>query len=204
MLNGNIYFLLGTPCSGKTTIGSLLSDKYDMCYFSGDSMRFEIFQFANPLKHPFMTKKASDFFSWSLEEMIEWEKGIISEQTPFILAELEKFSVQGKRVLFEGMLDLEILSPIVDKSKVVFLRVDKTISERDFLQREDHQGLVQNIINTQGITKDEKERRISIRKKACIEAFDDDASVYGIRQIQRTDGMTISDMLKTVEMHYGF
>ena len=204
MLNENIYFLLGTPCSGKTTIGSLLVDKYDMCYFSGDSKRFEIFQFADPLKHPFMTKKAGDFFSWSLEEMIEWEKGIITEQTPFILAELEKLSGQGKRVLFEGMIDLETISPIVDYSKVVFLRVDKTISERDFFQREDHQGLVQNIINTQGITKDEKERRISIRKKACIEAFDDDASVYGIRQIQRTDGMTISDMLKTAEMHYGF
>ena len=40
MNSGNVFYMLGCPCSGKTTVGKMLSEKYDMFYVSGDDRRF--------------------------------------------------------------------------------------------------------------------------------------------------------------------
>lgn len=40
MNSGNVFYMLGCPCSGKTTVGKMLSEKYDMFYVSGDGRRF--------------------------------------------------------------------------------------------------------------------------------------------------------------------
>lgn len=202
MLNKKIYFLLGAPCSGKTTIGNLLVNKYNMHYFSGDSKRFDFYKFANDVDHPYMTKNANDFFDWSLNEMIEWERGIIVEQTPFIIEVLDKLSGVYEYVLFEGMLDLKALKKEVDRNRIVYLTVDKEISYRAFYEREDHQGLLNNILNTKDISKDEKQRRINIRRQACIEAFNRDVSAWDIKQFVRTSEIQANDMLYVVEKHF--
>ena len=164
MINENVYFLLGCPCSGKTTVGRLLEKKYGMLYFSGDDRRFDYYKRAEREEHPYMTMDASDFWSWTLEEMIAWERGVISEQTPMILDDLNELSRTNELVLFEGMLDPDIVSRAIPAKQGVYLSVDRATCERVFFEREDHRGMVENIMGTPGISDDEKQRRISIRR----------------------------------------
>jgi adenylate kinase family enzyme len=198
MIRGNILFVLGSPCSGKSTISKLLAEKYNMYYFSGDNKRFEYYRDAKIDLHPYMTKNGANFFDWSLEEMIDWERGVIAEQTPYILQDLNEYANSNRWVLYEGMLDMDYVKDIIPKDRVVFLKVDKKISEDTFFEREDHKPLLNSILETPGISDDEKLRRISIRKKAAIEAFQIDISEYDITTFDRTQ-FTVEEMLEKVE-----
>ena len=203
MINSNIFFLLGCPCAGKTTVGNILVQKYNMYYFSGDSRRFDYYKFAEKEKHPFMTMDASDFWDWSLEEMVAWEKGVISEQTPYILNDLNELSKGQDMVLFEGMLDLETVSKIVPYNKIVYLSVDKSVCERVFFTRETHRGMIDNILRTPGISDEEKQRRIYMRKEAAINAFYENAKEFGIQTFMREGATTAQKMAEKVAKHFG-
>lgn len=72
-----------------------------------------------------MTKNTKDFFSWTVDEMIEWERGVISEQTPMIMEKLKELSLSNEKILFEGMIDLSVIKSIVDSNRVCYLTVDK-------------------------------------------------------------------------------
>ena len=203
MINSNIFFLLGCPCAGKTTVGNILVQKYNMYYFSGDSRRFDYYKFAEKEKHPFMTIDASDFWDWSLEEMVAWEKGVISEQTPYILNDLNELSKGQDMVLFEGMLDLETVSKIVPYNQIVYLSVDKSVCERVFFTRETHRGMIDNILRTPGISDEEKQRRIYMRKEAAINAFYENAKEFGIQTFMREGATTAQKMAEKVAKHFG-
>ena len=203
MINSNIFFLLGCPCAGKTTVGNILVQKYNMYYFSGDSRRFDYYKFAEKEKHPFMTMDTSDFWDWSLEEMVAWEKGVISEQTPYILNDLNELSKGQDMVLFEGMLDLETVSKIVPDKQIVYLSVDKSVCEREFFTRETHRGMIDNILSTPGISDEEKQRRIMMRKGAAINAFYENANEFGIQTFMREGTTAEQEMAEKVAKHFG-
>lgn len=203
MMNSNVYFLLGCPCAGKTTIGNILVQKYNVYYFSGDNRRFDYYKLAEKEKHPFMTMDTSGFWEWSLDEMVAWEKGVISEQTPYILNDLNELSKDYDMILFEGMLDLEMASKVVPKNQIVYLSVDKSVCEREFFVRETHRGMIDNILSTPGISDEEKQRRIMMRKGAAINAFYENAKEFGIQTFMRDVTTTAQEMAEKVEKHFG-
>ena len=203
MINSNVYFLLGCPCAGKTTVGNILVQKYNMLYFSGDNKRFDYYKLAEKEKHPFMTMDASDFWSWTLDEMVAWEKGVISEQTPYILNDLNELSKSNELILFEGMLDLSTVSKIVPANQIVYLSVEKSVCEREFFTREDHRGMIENIMNTPDISEDEKQRRIFMRKAAAINAFHVNANEFGVQTFMREETRTAHEMAEKVAGYFG-
>lgn len=202
MMNRNVFFLLGCPCSGKTTVGKILAQKYNMHYFSGDEKRFYYYQFADALKHKYMTKDTSDFWDWSLAEMVDWEKGVISEQTPYILEDLNKLSEHHEFVLFEGMLDMECLSDNVVSDRIVSLTVERNICEKEFFSRKDHNAMITAIMNTSGISDAEKMRRIEMRKAAAIGAFYENPEKNGIQSYSRSDVKSPSEMAERIEKFF--
>ncbi|MBP5604399.1 MAG: hypothetical protein J6X60_02495 [Ruminiclostridium sp.] len=203
MINRNVYFLLGCPCSGKTTVGTLLSEKYDMHCFSGDAKRFHYYKLADDNKHKYMKMDTSDFWDWSLAEMIAWEKGVISEQTPMILEDLNKLSYEYKYVLFEGMMDMSYLSRMISKEQAVYLTVDRDVCEREFFERLDHSAMVDSINKETGVPDAEKIRRIEIRKQAAINAFYENASDHGIQCFSRNNMSSPLEMVTVVENYFG-
>lgn len=202
MIKKNIFFVLGSPCSGKSTISKILAEKYNMLYFSGDNQRFDYYKYAKKELHPYMTKNGIDFFDWTLEKMIDWERGVIVEQTPYILQDLNQYADSNRRVLFEGMLDLDYVKDKIQKDRIVYLKVDKKISEDTFFEREDHKPLLNSILETPGISDDEKLRRISLRRNAAIEAFQYDMSKYDITMFERNTQSTVEELLEKVEEYF--
>ena len=202
-MNRNIFFILGCPCSGKTTTAKLLAERHKMYYFSGDERRFDYYKLADRSRHKYMTMDASGFWDWSLAEMAAWERGVISEQTPMVLEDLSKLSEVHEYVLFDGMMDIDYLLSKADRDRIVYLTVERDVVERDFFGRGDHNGMLTAIMNTEGISEEEKRRRIDIRKAAAIAAFYEDAQTLGIQSFSRNNVGSPSEMVEQIEMYFG-
>ena len=186
-MNRNVFFILGCPCAGKTTVAKILTQRYNMFLLSGDERRFDYYKHADKAKHKYMTMDASSFWDWSLDEMVDWERGVISEQTPMIIEDLNRLSKEHDLVLFEGMMDINYLLSVADRNHIVYLTVDREICEKDFFGRGDHNGMLTAIMNTEGISDEEKNRRIEIRRASAIAAFYEDAQSYGLQSFSRKD-----------------
>ena len=201
-MNRNVFFILGCPCAGKTTVAKLLAERNNMYYFSGDDRRFEYYKHADKAKHKYMTMDASSFWDWSLSEMVDWEKGVVSEQTPFIIEDLNKLSEEHDLVLFEGMIDINYLLSVADRDRIVYLTVDRDMCEKDFFGRGDHNGMLTAIMNTKGISDEEKKRRVEIRRAAAINAFYEDAQAFGLQTFSRKDISSPVEMANVIEQYF--
>ena len=202
-VNRNVLFLLGCPCAGKTTIAKLLTQRNNIYCLSGDERRFDFYKQADPSKHKYMTMDTSDFWQWSLDKMVDWERGVISEQTPMIIEELNRLSEVHDFVLFEGMIDIEYLLSVADRYRIVYLTVDRDVCETDFFGRDDHNGMKSAILRTEGISDEEKKRRIEIRKEAAITAFYEDAQSLGLQCFSRLDISSPLNMVEQIEQYFG-
>jgi len=201
-LNRNVFFILGCPCAGKTTVAKLLAQRNHMFYFSGDDRRFEYYKHADKARHKYMTMDASSFWDWPLSKMVEWEKGVISEQTPMIIEDLNRLSEDHVYVLFEGMTDIKYLLSVADRDRIVYLTVDRDTCEKDFFGRGDHNGMLTAIMNTEGISDEEKKRRIEIRRAAALSAFYEDVRSLGLRSFSRNDINSPLEMANKIEQFF--
>ena len=202
-VNRNVLFLLGCPCSGKTTVAKLLSQRNNIYCLSGDERRFDFYKRADASKHKYMTMDTSDFWQWSLDEMVDWERGVISEQTPMIIEELNKLSERYDFVLFEGMIDINYLLSVANRNRIAYLTVDRNVCDNDFFGRDDHNGMKSAILRTEGISDEEKSRRIEIRKEAAITAFYEDAENLGLQCFSRKDISSPLEMAEHIEQYFG-
>ena len=198
----NVFFILGCPCAGKTTVARLLAHRNQMYQLSGDERRFEYFKHADKAKHKYMTMDVSSFWNWSLDEMVDWERGVISEQTPMIIEELNRLSAEHDLVLFEGMMDINYLLSVADRDHIVYLTVDRNICEKDFFGRGDHNGMLTAIMNTEDISDEEKKRRIEIRRAAAITAFYQDARSFNLQSFSRQDISSPLEMAYKIEQYF--
>ena len=201
-MNRNVFFILGCPCAGKTTVAKILTQRYNMFLLSGDERRFDYYKHADKAKHKYMTMDASSFWDWSLDEMVDWERGVISEQTPMIIEELNRLSKEHDIVLFEGMMDIKYLLSVADRNHIVYLTVDREICEKDFFGRGDHNGMLTAIMNTEGISDEEKNRRIEIRRASAIAAFYEDAQSYGLQSFSRKDISSPIEMTNKIAQYF--
>ena len=202
-VNRNVYFLLGCPCAGKTTVAKLLTKRNNIYCLSGDERRFDFYKHADVSRHKYMTMDTSVFWQWSLDEMADWERGVISEQTPMIIRELNKLSESHKFVLFEGMIDIKYLLSVAERDHIAYLTVDRAVCENDFFGRDDHNGMKSSIMRTEGISEEEKKRRLDIRQEAAITAFYEDAQNMGLQCFSREDISSPLDMAKHIEQYFG-
>ena len=201
-MNRNVFFILGCPCAGKTTVAKLLAERNNMYYFSGDDRRFEYYKHADKATHQYMTMDASSFWDWSLSEMVAWEKGVVSEQTPMIIEDLNRLSQEHDLVLFEGMIDITHLLSVADRDRIVYLTVDRDMCEKDFFGRGDHNGMLTAIMNTEGISDEEKKRRVEIRRSAAITAFYEDARSLCLQTFSRKDISSPVEMANVIEQYF--
>ena len=201
-MNRNVFFILGCPCAGKTTVAKLLAERNNMYYFCGDDKRFDYYKHADKAKHKYMTMDVSSFWDWSLSEMVDWEKGVVSEQTPMIIEDLNRLSEDHDFVLFEGMIDINYLLSVADRDRIVYLTVDRDKCEKDFFGRGDHNGMLTAIMNTKGISDEEKMRRVEIRRAAAITAFYEDARSLGLQTFSRKDISSPVEMANVIEQYF--
>lgn len=112
-----IYWIGGSPCSGKSTIAKLLTDKYDFTYYNCDEAYHNHLKRCRSELHPIMTKlkdlSLNDIFSRPVDQQVKEVIKFYHEEFEFILEDITSISL-NKPILVEGAALLpENVSPLL-------------------------------------------------------------------------------------------
>lgn len=139
-----IYWIGGSPCSGKSTIAELLTDKYDFIYYKCDDAYHNHIKRCRSELHPIMTKlkelSINDIFSRPIDQQVEETIQFYHEEFGLILEDISLIASK-KPILVEGAALLpENVSPLLHtKNHGVWIiptaefQVDQ-YSKRDWIQ----------------------------------------------------------------------
>lgn len=128
----DIYFIGGSPCSGKSTVANVMSEKYDMYYFKVDDF-LEKYTRLGKLKDYEICKKQYEMSPdsiWLREPQVQCNEEFIfyEEISNFILYDLKQ--INGCRaVIAEGV---AFLPELMKKLKVANNKYVAIIPTKDF------------------------------------------------------------------------
>lgn len=207
----NVYFLIGDSCAGKTTAAKRLCKKYGMAHYSSDEMRGRHFAAAEAQYQPCMKRPDADRLS--VEQAWQWERDIVREFTPMMIADLMQLSGMHRHIVCEGDIDMEILFRTIDRRHIFCLLVVPELFQREFFQRPDHIHMIDNIQRRADLSQGEKDEKIAeLKILAGVEdaASKDGAVVVPLAVVQsgipyyiRNERSTMEDMMAKIEAHFG-
>jgi hypothetical protein len=123
----NVYWVIGSSCGGKTTSANILSKKYSMYHYNSDEMRLKHCRDTDDIEQPALKRYVPDINQLSVDDLREWEAGIVREMTPMIIADLIELSGKNKKIVFEGDIDTQSIIPFIKHDRIIFLSVcDRT------------------------------------------------------------------------------
>ncbi len=137
----NVYFITGTAYAGKSTMVTMLAEKYDMV-FCGENYFTEVTDIvADPAIQPDLCyiKNLNDFKEFvtrTPEEYERWIYGTGIEAAGFEIAELISLS-RDKKVIVDTNIPLGILKEISDYQHVAVMLSPQSMSVERFFDRND-------------------------------------------------------------------
>ncbi|MCL2776196.1 MAG: AAA family ATPase [Oscillospiraceae bacterium] len=207
----NVYFLVGTACSGKTTMANALSKKYGFIHFSRNKYEneksYKVWQsIINEKYQPNSTKREDmdweKYYSRSAEEFLadENDKNASDEYLDFAIIELIKLSQNNKVTADIRILDFNLVTDISDYNRIACLLAPGELIVRDNYARDDHRDRVERI---QSLKDPEKKfetqyELMRIRAKEMAEQ----AHKHNLFTIMRTEESTVKDTLRLLEKHF--
>ena len=205
----NVYFLVGTACSGKTTMAKELSKKYGFIHFS-DNWNEENAKIWQPIINEqyqpnSVKRKEIDwevYFSRSAEEFLADKKDNhgSGEQLEFSIIELIKLSQKNKVIADIWIEDMQFLLEISDYSRVACLLAPGELIIRDYYQREDHIDFT-NCIKSLKNPEKKFATQNELFRLGAIEIAEK-AKRYNLFSIMRSEESTVEGMLKILEKHF--
>lgn len=137
----NVYFVIGTPCGGKTAVSRGLGKKYNIPVYDIDEM-FPVHQRMSDVKYqPSMNKSfkdADEFFGRTVEEYREWLISNTREQLDFVIMDLIRLSQKGL-VICDCHLTLSEAELLTSSDRIVFMIKEPEDLVNDYCNRPDHQ-----------------------------------------------------------------
>lgn len=100
-----IYWIGGSPCSGKSSIAELLTDKYDFVYYKCDEEYHNHINRCRSELHPMMSKlkdlTLNEIFARPVDQQVEETVKFYHEEFEFIWEDITSIS-SNKPILVEG------------------------------------------------------------------------------------------------------
>ena len=205
----NVYFLVGTACGGKTTMGREIAKKHGYIYYS-DNWNEDIFKvwqsIINEKYQPNSTKRKKidweAYFSKSVEEFLADQKDNHggSEYVAFSIIELVKLSQNNKVIADVWIDDFEFLLEISDRSRIACLLAPGELIIRDYYQRDDHKDFTECIKSLKDPEKKFETQnelfRIGAKKIA------EEAKKYNLFSIMRDENSTVENTMLLLEKYF--
>lgn len=191
----NVYFIRG---NGKTTAADILSDKYGIYVYHTDNERSKFFKNAVPEFQPAMCREVDDYWSLPAEEALEWEKDIVREFTPMVIADIIGLSVLHEKIICEGDIDASSISGIY--TNAVFISYNG--KGFDFFSRPEQAKMLDEIKN-RNITPEEKEKLIK-NAYDIVNGANKKPIPEGIKIIARDDSTEPEQTAEKIAEYFGF
>ena len=138
----NVYFITGTSYAGKSTAVKMLAERYGMI-FCGENYHMAVSEsVATVDSHPDLcyNKMLTDwreFVMRSPEEYERWIYAVGREAAEFEIAELVSLSKDGRRIIVDTNIPLDILKEISDYDHVAVMLSPQSMSVDRFFDRTD-------------------------------------------------------------------
>ncbi len=200
----NVYFVIGTPCGGKTTISRCLAQKYGFAFFDADEEFQRHQHLSDSVAQPAMNKKfadADEFFFRPYQEYGRWLIDNTREQLDFIVLDLIRLS-ENQTVICDAHLTLKEAERITDPDRVVFLVRNPQNLIDDYCHRPDHDDFNQYIHSASNpdLAKENCNKAIEYVTMEKYESIKSSPFFW----LERNENSTIEKTLQAVEKHFGF
>ena len=138
----NVYFINGSSYAGKSTMVHLLAERFDMIEcgenYHLDAAREIAVPALQPATSYFSTMSGwEEFLNRTPEEYEKWRRDGDEEIAQFEIAELIRLSAQGRRIIVDTNIPLEILKEISDYEHVAVMLSPQSMSVDRFFDRSD-------------------------------------------------------------------
>jgi hypothetical protein len=136
------YFITGTAYAGKSTMVKMLADKHDMI-FCGENYHDEIAskvktQDKQPALSYFNTMSNwQEFINRTPEDYYSWCSRVSDEAAEIEVSMLINLSSQGKKIIVDTNIPLELLHEISDYNHVAVMLSPQSMSVDKFFDRSD-------------------------------------------------------------------
>ena len=202
----NVYFIWG---SGKTTAANELHRRYGFYVYHTDESRAWHFKNADPQYQPALCRDVPDVFALDPEDAGQWEKEIVREFTPMVIADLIALAAQHEGVICEGDIDIDAVVPVVSHA----VTISNYGSPYDFFDRPGQHNMLDEIRGRTDLTDGEKEERIRKayqivgsepggEKKEPVREIPRETVLYGVKQIIRDDTTTVAQTADQIAAYF--
>jgi uridine kinase len=144
---GNVYWIGGSPCSGKSSIAAILVERFGWQYYKCDDYFDTHLQQATPEKQPHFYRIGQmswdDIWMRSVAEQVADEIAIYHEQFSMILADLQAMPTD-KPILAEGAALLpDLVAPLLpNPNQAIFIVPTETFQKTTYAQRDWIDGIL--------------------------------------------------------------
>ena len=194
----NVYFLWG---SGKTTIANALAKQYDLYVYHTDHERQRHAQSADPQFQPALCREVPDYWALEPEDARQWERDIVREFTPMVIADLVALAATHSYVICEGDIDIDLVMPVA--SHVVTLTNQG--SSYDFFDRPEQKQMLEDILHRTDLTEAEKQLRVENAYRIVGGTPPDtprETQLYGVTQIFWNEHIPVEVTTSKVAAHF--
>lgn len=203
---GNVYFLTGSPCGGKTTMCRALNEKFGFTFFNsnhrapGFASWTEICQSDYQPVSSARTEDWDYFFNRPTQEYLSWLDAAVAEYSEYVLIELIKLS-QKHTVVTDIDIPVQLMKQITSHKRVACMLTTPDLVVRDFYQREDHRDIYDCIMSLDNPQK-ALENNKNVLRHLC-ERASQEALRAGWFCIYRDESSTVEKSLAQLEAHFG-
>ncbi len=206
----DVYFINGTAYAGKSTMVHMLAERFDMIecgenYHMQVSRRVAVPEI-QPASSYFSTMSGwAEFVNRTPDEYEKWVEDGKWETAQFEIAELIRLSAQGKKIIVDTNIPLELLREISDYDHVAIMLSPQSMSVERFFDRSDpdKQFLLQQI----DLCPDPEYTMRNFR--ACIERVNSPKvyeamknSGFFVHERKNTDEDTREETMKKLASHF--
>ena len=138
----NVYFINGTAYAGKSTMVHMLAERYDMIEcgenYHLDTAREISIPELQPASSYFSTMSGwEEFLNRTPEEYEKWINDGNEEIAQFEIARLIQLSAQGRKIIVDTNIPLDMLKEISDYEHVAVMLSPQSMSVDHFFDRSD-------------------------------------------------------------------
>ncbi len=204
----NVLFVTGTAYAGKSTMCTMIAQKYGL-YHCGENYKLDEFlDIATPERQPNLCYQRTDwqeFINRTPEEYEKWIYGSGREIAEMEVAELIRVSM-GQKVIVDTNIPIDILKEIAGYHQVAVMLSPQSMSVDNFFERNDSE----KIFILEQIQKAKDPQKTMANFKACISVVNskehyEEYANSGFFTIVREDRFkdTRMEVLAALEKHFG-
>jgi len=199
----NVLFVSGTAYGGKTTMTTLLEEKYGFLrYGEGEREHWDEHRaYANSDDQPAMCYDRRDlesFLNRPADEYAQWLQASIAEEAEMEIIDLIKLS-QDQRVVADVLISLERLKRIADYHQVILLVAPLEMLDETFYHRDDKRDLYEAILSMPDPQRTMANMKEALRKATLpLETFYES----GFKCLVRDEEKSIEQTFREIEQHF--